>query len=165
MAIHIDYNESTQTKIVEGSRPFVFTDTGEAGELKQIAKTTYGAKQFWKCYLMDFLHILGILDSKQCDVLVYICENTRTSDNLFIGTYDKIMKDVGVSRPTIATIMRKLQENDFLKKVQNGVYMVNPDIMMKGNDPKRHFLISYYQADNPIDEITKAKTKKDGKNE
>ena len=84
----------------------------------------------------------------------------NASNNLFIGTYDKIMKAVGVSRPTIATIMKKLQENDFIKKVQSGVYMVNPDIVMKGNDPKRHFLISYYQADEPIDEITKAKTKK-----
>lgn len=44
-------------------------------------------KQFWKVYLLDFLQILGILDSKQVDVLIHILENTNSSNNTYIGTY------------------------------------------------------------------------------
>ena len=51
---------------------------------------------------------------------------------MFIGTYSKISKDVGCSSATIAKIMKKLQENNFIKKVQNGLWLVNPNILMKG---------------------------------
>ena len=155
----INYNDCTQTLVGEKTKTLVDTETGEYIEVKQIVKRIYGTKNFWKCYLMDFLQILGILESKQVDVLVYILENTRQSDNLFIGTYRKIAKDVNVSEPTIARLMKKLQAHHFVTKVQNGLWMVNPSIMMKGNDHKRQMLLSYYNAENPIDAITKPKIK------
>lgn len=58
---------------------------------------------------MDFLSVLGIMDSKQVDIFIYIVENTNQSNNVFLGTYDKIAKDVGVSRPTIAKIMKSFR--------------------------------------------------------
>ncbi|PEL20407.1 ABC transporter ATP-binding protein [Bacillus pseudomycoides] len=61
--------------------------------------------------------------------------------------------DVGVFEPTIAKLMRKLQANNFIKKKQNGVYIVNPNIMMKGNDTKRQILLSYYEEDKPLNSI------------
>ncbi|MET1123533.1 replication/maintenance protein RepL, partial [Priestia megaterium] len=54
---------------------------------------------------------------------------------------------------TVATIMKKLQENNFIKKKQNGVYIVNPNIMMKGNDTKRQILLSYYEENEPLNSI------------
>jgi len=108
---------------------------------------------------MDFLTVLGIIDSKQLDVFIYIVENTHPSTNTFIGTYAKIAKDVGVSKPTISTILKKLQENNFIKRVQNGVWAVNPNILMKGNDTKRQILLSYYNNENPIDRLTLNRTK------
>lgn len=41
---------------------------------------------------MDFLHILGLADSKQIDVLIYILENTEQANNTFVGTYKKLLK-------------------------------------------------------------------------
>ncbi|MGG3519764.1 replication/maintenance protein RepL [Bacillus pseudomycoides] len=49
--------------------------------------------------------------------------------------------------------MRKLQANNFIKKKQNGVYIINPNIMMKGNDTKRQILLSYYEEDKPLNSI------------
>ena len=37
--------------------------------------------------------------------------------------------------------------------------MVNPNILMKGNDTKRQILLSYYESDEPIDQITVKRTK------
>ena len=96
----------------------------------------------------------------QLDVFVYIAENTNQSNNLFIGTYDKISKDVGVCRQTVATIMKKLQTNNFIKRVQNGVWFVNPNILMKGNDHKRQMLLTYYESENPVDMITVSRAKR-----
>lgn len=143
----MEYASNTQTLIGSQKRRFTDIDTGEYVEVDQITKRQYGSKHFWKCYLMDFMSILGIVESKQLDVLIYILEHTKQSDNTFIGTYDKISKDTNVSRPTISTIMKKLQNTNFIKKVQNGVWMVNPCIMMKGNDHKKHMLVSYYNEE------------------
>lgn len=146
----LEYVSQTQTLIGQKKRNLIDQDTGELVTVDQITKRIYGTKNFWKCYLMDFLTVLGIIDSKQLDIFVYICENTSESNNLFIGTYKKIAADVGASSRTIATIMKKLQEVNFIKKVQSGVWFVNPDILMKGNDHKRQILLNYYESDEPI---------------
>ena len=146
----LEYVSQTQTLKGQKKRNLIDQDTGELVTVDQITKRIYGTKNFWKCYLMDFLTVLGIIDSKQLDIFVYICENTSESNNLFIGTYKKIAADVGASSRTIATIMKKLQEVNFIKKVQSGVWFVNPDILMKGNDHKRQILLNYYESDEPI---------------
>jgi hypothetical protein len=157
----LEYISQTQTLVGQKKRELVDTQTGEVIWVDQITKRTYGTKNFWKCYLMDFLTVLGIIDSKQLDVFVYIVENTNSSNNTFIGTYKHIAKNVGVSEPTIAKIMKKLQENNFVKKVQNGVWLVNPNILMKGNDTKRQILLSYYESDEPADQISFSRTKQE----
>ncbi len=156
----LEYNEHTQTLVGQKRRNLLDIDTGESMTVDQITKLVYGTKNFWKCYLMDFLSVLGILDSKQVDVFIYIVENTNQSNNTFLGTYDKISKDVGVSRPTIAKIMKKLQENNFIKKMQAGAWLVNPNILMKGNDQKRQILLTYYESEEPINQITMSRTKR-----
>lgn len=156
----LEYNGETQTLIGTKKRELVDMETGEQILVDQITKRTYGVKNFWKCYLMDFLSILGIIDSKQVDIFIYVVENTNPNNNTFIGTYKKIGEDVRCSSATIARIMKKLQANNFIKKVQNGVWLVNPNILMKGNDNKRQILLSYYQSENPINEITMTRTKR-----
>lgn len=70
--------------------------------------------------------------------------NTKSSDNTYIGTYRKTSEGAGVSLDTATKVMRKLQSNGFIKKVQNGVYQVSPLIMMKGSEHKRSLLLNYY---------------------
>lgn len=156
----LEYNANTQTLIGSKKKHLVDFETGEDIFVDQITKRVYGSKNFWKCYLMDFLSVLGILDSKQVDVFIYIVENTNQSNNTFIGTYKKIAQDVEVCEATISKIMKKLQQNNFIKRVQNGVWLVNPNILMKGNDQKRQILLSYFEADEPINELTVKRTKR-----
>lgn len=157
---HLEYMQDTQTLVGNRKRELVDVQTGEQIFVDQITKRVYGSKNFWKCYLMDFLTVLGIIDSKQVDVFIFIVENTNQGNNTFIGTYKHISKEVGVSEPTIAKIMKKLQANNFIKKVQNGVWLVNPNILMKGNDTKRQILLSYYESEEPINEISMSRTKR-----
>ena len=88
---------------------------------------------------------------QQANRFIFIVENTNQGNNTFIGTYKHISKEVGVSEPTIAKIMKKLQSNNFIKKVQNGVWLVNPNILMKGNDN---------ESEEPISEISMSRTKR-----
>ncbi|EPW43135.1 replication/maintenance protein RepL, partial [Streptococcus agalactiae] len=90
----LEYIENTQTLIGSKRRNIMDVDTGEMMTVDQITKRVYGTKNFWKCYLMDFLTVLGVMDSKQVDIFIYIVENTNQSNNTFLGTYDKIANDV-----------------------------------------------------------------------
>lgn len=146
----IKYISQTQTLIGQQRKRLIDQDTGELIEVDQITKRALGQKQFWKLYLIDFLQVLGVLDSKQVDVLIYILENTRSSDNTYIGTYRKTAEGSKVSLDTATKVMRKLQDQKdgngkpFLSKIQNGVYQVNPLIMMKGSEHKKNLLLNYY---------------------
>ena len=66
---------------------------------------------------------------------------------MFLGTYKKIAKNTNTSEPTIATVMKKLQDNKFIKKIQNGAWQVSPRIMMKGSEFKKSLLINYYNEE------------------
>ena len=101
---NLQYINETQTLVGQKKRTLIDQDTGEVVHVDQITKRVYGTKQFWKVYLMDFLSILGIIDSKQLDVFIYIAENTNQNSNLFIGTYRSISEDVGVG---IQVILRQ----------------------------------------------------------
>lgn len=149
----LTYIQNTQTLIGERKRELVDRETGEVILVDQITKRVYGTKAFWKVYLMDFLTILGIIDSKQLDVFIHIVQNTNPSTNMFVGTYKEIAEKVKVSEPTIAKIMKKLQERNFIAKRLRGVWYVNPNILMKGNDTKRQILLSYYESTEPINSI------------
>lgn len=152
------YSENTQTLIGTKQRLLIDSDTGEEILVDQITKRVYGTRNFWKVYLMDFLTVLGIIDSRQLDVFIYICEHTNPSNNIFIGTYKEISRELKVSEATIAKLMKKLQEKNFVKMRQRGVWIVNSNIMMKGNDTKRQILLSYYENTNPQNEITVSRT-------
>lgn len=148
----LSYQQSTQTLIGQKKRELQDLETGEIIQVDQITKRVYGTKQFWKVYLMDFLTVLGIIDSKQLDVFIYIAQNTNPTDNMFVGTYKEISKVVHVSEGTIAKIMKKLQENKFIRMRQRGVWYVNPNILMKGNDTRRQILLSYFESVEPTEE-------------
>ena len=84
---------------------------------------------------MKFLKGLGIKDSRQIAIFLYIMTNTDPTTNLFIGTYKRIAFDVGCSEATIAKVMKTLQEHQFLTKLQNGVWMVDQE-KFYGDEPQ-----------------------------
>ena len=145
---NLEYHSDTQTLLGTKRKEYIDTETGEKLYVDQITKRAYGQKQFWKVYLTDFLQILGLAESKQLDVLIYILQNTEQANNTFVGSYKKIAKEANVSEPTIAKIMKKLQEKDFIVKIQNGVWQVSPHIMMKGSEHKKSLLLNYYDDNN-----------------
>ncbi|MFR5471987.1 MAG: replication/maintenance protein RepL, partial [Romboutsia sp.] len=68
----LEYISNTQTLVGQKKKELIDVETGEVIWVDQITKRTYGTKNFWKCYLMDFLNILGIIDNKQLDIFIYI---------------------------------------------------------------------------------------------
>ena len=123
----------------------VNTETGEVSEI--YIEKEVSSQNFWKIWLSDILTILGIIsNSKQLDVVLYIMQNIKQSDNSFIGSYDRIAQGANVSKRTVITTMKKLLETGFLMRVQNGVYTVNAKYIVKGNENKRRMIIDYQKT-------------------
>lgn len=161
----MEYLENSSTLI--GTRPLQLIDpeTGQVLEMIQTTKLRYGSKPFWKCYLKEFLAAMESLSGREFDVFIYIVKNAKQSDNKYIGTYDKIMKGTGCSRKVIAKTLKSLQECNFIRKVQNGIWMINPYILMKGDGQKQLGLWREYEKPLLDEEAKKEKKKEDSSGE
>jgi len=137
------------TKIEKGVS--VNINTGEVCDV--YIEKEVSSQHFWKVWLSDILTVLGIIsNSKQLDVVLYIMQNIKESDNTFVGSYDKIAEGAGTSKRTVITTMKKLLDTGFLKRVQNGLYSVNAKYIVKGNENKRRMIIDYQ---NKLDDYNK----------
>lgn len=116
--------------------------TGEVKDYRRV----YSGKQFWKLHMKDFLKVLRAFESKQLNVLIYILENTKSSTNTFTGTFRSISKACKVSLSTVTQVMDLLQKSGFIVKLQNGNYIVSPNVLMKGDERKRGMLLQSYNA-------------------
>ena len=155
--------EQETTKIKVSEKVYIDPETRELVSVKEILKTYHGQQHFWKLYMSDFLHTLGItLESKQLDVVLYILSKVKTNDNMFIGTYDHIVEKGIASRPTIAKIFKKMQAAKLLVKKHAGAYMVNPNLLMKGSPGKRQALmIEFRSAEQAITKGEKIEMQKE----
>ncbi len=161
-----DESSSTCYEVKSEKYAIIDKETGniiiDSPDLNAVMKKAYGQKAFWKLYMADYIQvILGSMDYKQLDVFMYISLNTQPSTNLFIGTYEKIMKDCNVSKDTVYKLIKKLINKNFIRRKQNGVYMVNPNIVMKGNNAKKSLLISYYDTEQFNKPLSGNRQKKD----
>ncbi len=139
------YDKTNSTAYISRSTEYIKED-GTKGTETEIFKKVYGGKQFWRVWLSDLLTALGLVsNSRQLDVVFYVFENAKPSENLYIGTIRATAEAVGVSNDTVAKTFRKLQEADIITKKQSGVYMIKPTLMIKGDDRKQHRLIIQYE--------------------
>jgi len=117
--------------------------TGEVMNVKTITKNYASNEDFVKMFLGDFLMMLGICDSTQLKILIYVLKNTNLSDNLFYKTYRVMEKEIDTTAKTIAKVMLRLQEKGFIRKIKGGVWMLNPEVMYRGSENKKNLLIRY----------------------
>ena len=71
----------------------------------------------------EVLNKLGLSKGKSAQIVEYIVENIE-NDNEFYGTGKEIAEVLGISQPTVARIMKKLQEEKLLVSVKRGVWTV-----------------------------------------
>lgn len=62
------------------------------------------------------------------------------------GSREELAKDAGVSRETARATLKVLRERDFLRRVNNGCLMLNPDIAANDRKHNRVWLTEAYYA-------------------
>ena len=134
---------------IYGEKELIDPATGEVIKTTYIVKKYQGDFNFHKVLLADLLNVLEVVGNKKLKVIRYILSNINNKTNQIIGTHQKISEKIGVSRVVVSQTFKLLQDADFLVKEQNGVYKINPSILIQGNDKKRKsMLIEYKELKN-----------------
>lgn len=92
-------------------------------------------KGFQLVYPEVLARYLKCADSAPVDVLMYLLDN-KNHKNVVAVTYSMIIEDTGVSNSTVAKVMTSLQKQGLMKKLRNGVYMLDPNIMIRGGNSR-----------------------------
>ena len=129
---------------IVGTQDYINQTTGEIVTCTVIEKEVYNDFNFHKIWLNDLMNVLDLIGGKKLEILKYLLNKMNNVDNTIIARYDDIIKDLKVSRQTVSNTLKILREANFIKKIANGVYMVNPDIIVKGRGSKKDALLIKY---------------------
>ena len=70
-------------------------------------------------YMVEALSIL--VGGKKIEILKYIINNLD-KEHVFYGSYQDIMDNIGVSKPTVVNMFKQLIQSGVLEKIKNKVY-------------------------------------------
>jgi hypothetical protein len=133
---------------VIGKESYINQQTGEIIECIVVEKNIESDFNFHKVWITDLINILEIIGTKKLKIIKWLLDNFNDKDNTIFFTQQKLSKQLGISYTIVNQTIKLLLENDFLRKIQNGVYMINPNILVKGNTSKRmNLLVKYKEID------------------
>ncbi|WP_237770898.1 replication/maintenance protein RepL, partial [Staphylococcus aureus] len=69
-----------------------------------------------------------------------ILDNVHLSNNTMISTTREIAKATGTSLQTVTTTLKILEEGNIIKR-KTGALMLNPELLMRGDDQKQKYLL------------------------
>lgn len=143
--------QTTKSKAVTvGKAEYINQETGMVETFNVITErdVDFNFQKIWLGHLLESLDIIG---NKKIKVLNYLLKN-KTSENLVIATQRSIAEGAGVSLPIVNETIQALKQINAIKSKQQGVLMLNPDIVFKGGNNKRMSILLKYENIKEIDQ-------------
>lgn len=136
-----------KTKVI-GKQELVNRTTGEVIECDVVEFEDRDAN-FEKIWLGHVLSAIDDIGNAKIKVLTYLIKNKSNADNTVIATQDEIAAVCGVSRQTVNTTLKALENHEIISKHRGvkGVYMLNPNVIFKGTHNKRLNVLLKYKED------------------
>ncbi|OAV63794.1 Firmicute plasmid replication protein (RepL) [Bacteroidales bacterium Barb4] len=105
---------------------------------KLYRKQTSG--NFHKAYLIQLISMMDMIGNQKFKVVNYILDNIHWSNNTLIATVKEMIKATGTSKQTVITTLKALEEGNIIKR-RTGALMLNPELLMRGDDHKQKYLL------------------------
>lgn len=132
------------------------------GSIKEVMTASYTPKNFRRIFPNQFFSVLSLFANKPTQIVLYLMANTD-SNNMVYATYKSIMEDCQTTdKKTVARVLKQLQEAQAIVEVSTSHYMLNPAVMLQGNDQKFGLLAAQF---NDVLYAKRAKDKKNQKRE
>ena len=127
-----------------GTQEFIDAKTGE---LVKMSVTDIEERDFnfMKIWMKNYINAMEMIGNQKTKIAFWIIENLDAQNRL-VSTNREIAEATDTSLQTVSKTMVILQNEDFLSKIRNGCYMVDPDILFKGQHAKRMNVLNKYHA-------------------
>lgn len=134
---------------VQGGVKYVNQVTGEVEDFQviQMEDRDFNFHKLWLGHIVSSLDMIG---NEKIKVLTYMME-TANADNMIINTQRNIAHEVGVSIPTVNATIKALISSNLIRMVQQGVYILNPDVLFKGGHKNRMNVLLQYTTPTPTE--------------
>ena len=138
--------EQTTTKRVKvvGTEEYINTRTGELEQM-QVTSIEDRDFNFTKMWMKNFISPLDIVGNQKTRLCFWIIDHVD-KENRLIGTYRTIASQSGMSLDTVRITMKLLMDADFMRKAQNGVYVINPNLVFKGTRNARMNVLNQFTS-------------------
>ena len=138
--------EQTTTKRVKvvGTEEYINTRTGELEQM-QVTSIEDRDFNFTKMWMNNFISTLDIVGNQKTRLCFWIIDHVD-KENRLIGTYRTIASQSGMSLDTVRITMKLLMDADFMRKAQNGVYVINPNLVFKGTRNARMNVLNQFTS-------------------
>jgi hypothetical protein len=132
-----------KTRVV-GKQTYLNQETGEVVEMNVIESRSsdFNFEKIWFSHILQALDCLG---SKKIKVVTWLLEN-KDNKNTIIATQRKIAASCNVSLKTVTDVIRILISADVMRMEQQGVYMLSPDVVFKGDNRQRMNILIKYKS-------------------
>ena len=104
--------------------------------------------------------MLDVVGGSKIKVVNYLLDNLRLSDNKLIATTREIADNTKTSPTTVTSTLKTLEEGNVIKR-RTGVIMLNPEILLRGDDNKHRHLLVEFEEFNRANEEEHAKDEYD----
>lgn len=138
--------EQTTTKRVKvvGTEEYINTRTGELEQM-QVTSIEDRDFNFTKMWMKNFISTLDIVGNQKTRLCFWIIDHVD-KENRLIGTYRTMASQSGMSLDTVRITMKLLMDADFMRKAQNGVYVINPNLVFKGTRNARMNVLNQFTS-------------------
>ena len=125
--------------VYKGTQRLIDEQSGEVIEVDKLyRKQTSG--NFHKAYLIQLISMMDLIGGKKFQVVNYILDNIQWSNNTLIATVKELVEATNTSKQTVITTLKLLEEGNIIKR-RTGALMLNPELLMRGDDQKQKYLL------------------------
>ena len=136
-------NASTSKMVKHvGTAKYINAETGEV-EIFDVTEFQNRDFDFTKIWFKNFINTLELVGNKKTKLAYWIIDNL-SKENLLPMTYRQISEGADTSLETVRITMQILMDGDFLRRINQGCYCVNPDIVFKGTRAARLNVLNVY---------------------
>ena len=139
----MEQTTTNRVKVV-GTEEYINTRTGELEQM-QVTSIEDRDFNFTKMWMKNFISTLDIVGNQKTRLCFWIIDHVD-KENRLIGTYRTIASQSGMSLDTVRITMKLLMDADFMRKAQNGVYVINPNLVFKGTRNARMNVLNQFTS-------------------
>jgi len=148
-----DRNKKTHVErnVKVGTQEITDAKTGEIKTINvmEIRQTDFNWNKVWLGHLLDALDVIG---NKKIAVMNYLLEIRDIKTNQVFVTQRMVCSKLGTSLQTVSSTFKALQSAKVLKKERNGVYILNPEIIWKGDTEGRMDILLTYKKITQVEQ-------------